>query len=83
MIKFKINRLIITTKGQIAYDEFFHDGVNIVRGENGSGKSTIANALFYSIGGEFTDWLPEALQCDFTIVEVEINESILTLKREI
>ena len=83
MIKFKINRLIITTKGQIAYDEFFHDGVNIVRGENGSGKSTIANALFYSIGGEFTDWLPEALQCDFTIVEVEINESILTFKREI
>ncbi|WP_046755693.1 AAA family ATPase [Kordia jejudonensis] len=83
MIKFKVNRLIITSQGNIVYDEPFHDGVNIIRGENGSGKSTIANALFYSIGGEFTDWLPEALQCDFTIVEVEINDSILTFKREI
>lgn len=83
MIKFKVNRLIITSRGNAVYDEPFHNGVNIIRGENGSGKSTIANALFYSIGGEFTDWLPEALQCDFTIVEVEINESILTFKREI
>ncbi|WP_438712053.1 AAA family ATPase [Aquimarina muelleri] len=83
MIKLKIKRLIITSQGKTAYDEAFHDGVNIIRGENGSGKSTIANALFYSIGGEFTDWLPEALKCDYTIVEVEINKSILTLKREI
>lgn len=83
MIKFKVNRLIITSTGKVVYDELFHDGVNIIRGENGSGKSSIANALFYAIGGEFTDWLPEALKCDFTIVEVEVNESTLTFKREI
>jgi len=74
---------MITQSGNAAYDEIFHDGVNIIRGENGSGKSTIANSLFYSIGGEFTDWLPESLKCDFTIVEVKINDSILTFKREI
>lgn len=83
MIKLKVNRLIITSHGKTAYDEIFHHGVNIIRGENGSGKSTIANALFYSIGGEFTDWLPEALKCNYTIIEVEINDSILTFKREI
>ena len=83
MTRIKINRLMITKSGEPAYDETFYDGVNIIRGENGSGKSTIANSLFYSIGGEFTDWLPESLKCDFTIVEVEINGAILTLKREI
>ncbi|MEM9363392.1 MAG: AAA family ATPase [Bacteroidota bacterium] len=83
MIRIKINRLMITQSGNIAYDERFHDGVNIIRGDNGSGKSTIANSLFYAIGGEYTDWLPESLKCDYTIVEVNINESILTFKREI
>lgn len=43
----KINRLVIFTKnGQIAYDEPFHDGVNIIRGNNGAGKSTIGNFIF-------------------------------------
>lgn len=83
MIRIKINRLIITQSGNFVYDEKFHDGVNIIRGANGSGKSTIANSLFYAIGGEYTDWLPESLKCDYTIVEVNINDSTLTFKREI
>ena len=44
----KLNRLIIFTKnGKIAYDENFNVGINIIRGQNSSGKSTIGNFIFY------------------------------------
>ena len=37
-----VNRLrVLTQDGQVAYDERFHHGVNIIRGDNSSGKSTI------------------------------------------
>ena len=37
-----VNRLyVLTESGLVAYDEPFHHGVNIIRGENSSGKSTI------------------------------------------
>ena len=43
----KLNRLIVyTLKGGVAYDEYFHEGVNIIRGHNSSGKSTISNFIF-------------------------------------
>ncbi len=51
----KIERLyVLTESGQVAYDERFHPGVNIIRGENGSGKSTITHLLFYGLGGDYT-----------------------------
>ena len=41
-VSFFVNRLyVLTTEGKVAYDEEFHHGVNIIRGENSSGKSTI------------------------------------------
>ena len=53
----KLNRLsIFTHDGKIAYDENFHDGVNIIRGHNSSGKSTIGNFIFYVLGGDFKKW---------------------------
>jgi AAA domain len=83
MTYLKLKRLIITKGGQIVYDETFHHKINIIRGENGSGKSTIANFIYYSLGGDFVEWLPEARSCDFVFSEVEINNKILTLKREV
>jgi VIT1/CCC1 family predicted Fe2+/Mn2+ transporter len=49
-----LNRLVILTQeGRIAYDEKFHRGVNIIRGDNSSGKSTISHFIFYVLGGAF------------------------------
>ena len=77
-----INRfIVISTSGQIAYDETFHKGVNIIRGKNSSGKSTIMNLLFFALGGNFKKWNSAALECDTVIVEICINEIVITLRR--
>lgn len=79
-----LNRLIVVThSGTIAFDEKFHRGVNIIRGQNSSGKSTIANFIFYVLGGDYSNWTTEALKCRDVIAEVEINGAIITLKRHI
>jgi len=79
-----LNRLqIITDDGKIAYDEIFHKGVNIIRGDNSSGKSTITHFIFYVLGGAFNDFVPEARLCSQAIAEVEMNNAIFTIKRDI
>lgn len=79
-----LNRLrIITESGEIAYDEIFHKGVNIIRGDNSSGKSTITHFIFYALGGAFNDFVPEARLCSQAIAEVEMNNAIFTIKRDI
>lgn len=79
-----LNRLVIfTLNGNKAYDEFFKKGVNIVRGDNSSGKSTISHFIFYALGGSFTSWNNESKQCSTVYAEVEMNRAVLTLKREV
>ncbi len=80
----KLNRLIIfSNEGKTAYDQNFHSGVNIIRGHNSSGKSTIANFIFYILGGDFNKWTSQALKCKDIIAEVEINDAKITLKRNV
>ena len=83
MSSLKLNELFIERDRRIAYREKFHSGVNIIRGDNSSGKSTISNFIFFALGGEFTDWLPEATSCNYVYAEVELNGVVITLKREI
>lgn len=79
-----LNRLrIITDNGKVAYDELFHKGVNIIRGDNSSGKSTITHFIFYVLGGAFNDFVPEARRCSQVISEIEMNNAIFTIKRDI
>lgn len=79
-----LNRLqIITDNGEIAYDELFHKGVNIIRGDNSSGKSTLTHFIFFVLGGAFKDFVPEARQCSQAIAEVEMNDAVFTIKRSI
>lgn len=80
----KLNKLLIfTNEGKTAYNQSFHDGVNIIRGHNSSGKSTIANFIFYALGGDFNKWTAKAYNCKEVIVEIEINSAKITLKRSI
>ena len=79
-----IRRFVVFAKdGSRAYDEYFHPGVNIIRGSNSSGKSTIMNLLFFSLGGDYSAWSHAATLCRTVIVEVLINGVVVTLKRSI
>lgn len=55
-----LNRLVIVKDRTTVYDELFHSGVNIIRGQGNSvGKSTIANMIFYALGGDAVQWVEE------------------------
>ncbi|NVM76621.1 uncharacterized coiled-coil DUF342 family protein [Duganella sp. SG902] len=79
----KINRLIVFQSGHKAFDCEFHAGVNVIRGRNSSGKTTIMDMLAFSLGAENIRWKQEALMCTDTLVEVELNGKVATLRREI
>lgn len=77
----RVNKLVVIAHEGIALNLDFHTGVNIIRGDNGSGKSTIMDFLFYGLGGDYVDWKPEALQCDCVYLEVLINKAPTVLRR--
>jgi len=79
----KVNRLIVLQGSHRALDLKFHAGVNVIRGRNSSGKTTVMDLLAFSLGAENIRWKPEALLCTNTVVEVELNGKAVTLEREI
>ena len=80
---FHLCRLRILAEGKAVYDEAFHTGVNIIRGQNGSGKSTIADFMFYVLGGEFDKWKTAASRCDEVQAEVYTSGGVVTLRRPV
>lgn len=80
-----VRRLVVKRGANIAYDEVFHKGVNVLRGDNSSGKSTIMNFLFYGLGGDLSkqDWSEHALLCDQVWLEAEFNGKPAVLRRGI
>lgn len=78
-----VKRLVVNRNEHVTYDEQFHRGVNVVRGANSSGKSTVLNFIFYGLGGDLSDWSAAALQCTSVTVEVELNGHEVVLRREI
>lgn len=83
MSNLTLNRLIVVSEGETVYDETFHKGLNIIRGQNGSGKSTIVELIYYVLGAHHIDWKAEAQKCDFVLAEIEIDNQIISLKRDI
>jgi len=80
---FWLRRLRVVRRGVAVYDQSFHTGVNIIRGDNGSGKSTIADFIFYVLGGEFENWKKAALACDQVQAEVIVQGGTLVLRRDV
>ncbi len=78
-----LNRLIVFGRGHAVYDQTFRLGVNIIRGSNSSGKSTITDFIFFVLGGDISAWKPEAERCDYVMAEVSVNGKPVTLRRQI
>ena len=78
-----VTRMVVLRNQHRAYDETFHEGVNVIRGENSSGKSTILNCIYYGLGGDLADWSETALLCTRVVVEARFNGLTATLSRDI
>lgn len=81
----RVNKLRVIHRGGVAFEEEFHTGLNILRGQNSSGKSTIMDFLFYGLGGDLLEnqWRETAANCDSVMVETSVNGNILTLWRDV
>jgi len=81
----RVNELKVFYGGNPAFSEKFHSGLNIIRGQNSSGKSTIMDFLFYGLGGDLLEsqWRETAVNCDSVMLEVDLNGSTVTLMREV
>lgn len=79
----RVERLQVAARGALVYDELFHAGLNIIRGENSSGKSTLMDFIFYGLGGDLSDWRESALRCDAVILQVALNGRSATFSRDI
>jgi DNA repair exonuclease SbcCD ATPase subunit len=77
--------LTIFRRGHRVYSEKFHSGLNIIRGENSSGKSTVMDFIFYGLGGDLLEnqWREAALKCDSIVMGVKLNGKEVTLQRDI
>ena len=78
-----LRRLIVYSGGSPVYDQEFHTGPNIIHGNNGSGKSTILNFIFWLLGGDLKEWKEAPLKCDYVLGEFDFGGSISVLKRQI
>lgn len=80
-----IHRFLVMKSGRAVYDQKFHLGINIIRGDNSIGKSTIMDLLFFGLGGDLREerWNKEAAACDSVVTEIEINGYVLTVSRSI
>lgn len=78
----KVERLHVKRGSQIAFDEIFHHGVNVLFGKNGSGKTSIIQLLMYGLGYEVPNWKDEAGLCDNIYVALKVNGNSVTVRRK-
>ena len=79
----QLRKLRVLREKRITYQADFHEGVNIIRGQNASGKSTVVDFIFYVLGGESVPWKGEALLCSEVKAELELNGLPLTVSRPV
>jgi len=78
-----LRRLAVLKDVRVVFDALFHNGVNIVRGHNSSGKTTILDFIAYVLGAEYIPWKQEALLCDWVMAEISLNSRVATLRRQV
>lgn len=77
----KVERLLVKKDNSVIYDEDFHNGINILSGCNGGGKTSVIQLLMFGLGYEIKNWKDESNSCDFVYIGVCINGDSLTLRR--
>jgi len=64
-------------------DIIFHEGLNVITGENSSGKTTSVRFIAYALGAESISFNEVAKLCDEIFLEITINEAVVTLQRHV
>lgn len=77
-----INRLKLFADGKVALDEQFELGVNVLWGSNGSGKSTVLDLIYYTLGGNDVEWKEVAQHFDSIYLELCLGGDVVTLSRK-
>lgn len=83
--KLIIKRVIINSGSKVVYDENYHIGLNVIRGANGTGKSTIMELISYGLGGDIkkNHWKEEALSCTSILIALYMGNKDYVLRRAI
>lgn len=76
-----VNRLVVMKGGGSVMDISFHAGLNIITGENSSGKTTAIRFIAYVLGSEGISFNQVAQLCEEIYLEVTANDAIVTLRR--
>lgn len=78
-----VNRLIVVKDSRTVVDISFHEGLNVIVGQNSSGKTTIIRFIAYALGSENINFNQVAQQCDDIYLEIAANEVVVTLRRNV
>lgn len=78
-----ISELVVVKDGRDVLHTKFHKGLNIVSGHNSSGKTTTLDFIAHTLGAEDVPWKKEALLCDYSLLEVLLNDVPVTLRRDV
>lgn len=76
-----VNRLVVMKGDRSVMDIPFHAGLNIITGENSSGKTTAIRFIAYALGSEGISFNQIAQLCDEIYLEVTANNAVITLRR--
>lgn len=80
-----VDRVRVFKNKKSCFSADFHEGLNILSGQNSSGKTSIMQLIAYGLGRDIKEqlWNDEQLSCDFVIIEALLNGKYYCLKRDI
>lgn len=78
-----VDRLVVKRNGNSVMDISFHAGLNVITGENSSGKTTAIRFIAYALGSESISFNQMAQLCDDIYLEITANEAVVTLRRHV
>lgn len=78
-----VNQLSVIKDGYVVLDVEFHKGLNVLRGHNSSGKTTTLDFIAHTMGAEDIPWKKESLLCDYSLLDLSLNDRHVTLRRDV